>query len=644
MNSVVFEFPLSPLSLLFLSAGVVLIGVATATDRVGARTRVQRWFVVLLLADAAWALSSVVPLEAASEPVAFAGMAVWVTTSSLAALSWFTFGMVYTGRTAIVSRSRVAAVAAPLVFHVAAFVTNPVHGHSVDGFVVSVAPVTTVVEFEMGLVYGLLTGYALLLTLSASALVAVSAVRDTDLYADQSVALLVGSIAPIVGVVLTVAGVTVPGVATNGETSYVPATLTVTAVGYGYALFRTDLLSAGPLVVTAGRRVAVETLDEGFLIVDSLGRVAEANRAATELLDASTVVGRDVEAVVPGIETPEAGRTVVRTEAGTAIEAQVTALEGVSGGQAITLRDVTERQRRRERLEVLNRVLRHNLRNDLNVVRGFAQQIASDATDEMSDAEAADRIVDRADGLLEVAENARAVERLLDAESTVERESVDLCDLTTALAGEVRRDAERPVELVTDVPGTCRLQSNEAVLEMVLSEVLDNAVSHNDSAEPTVWLSVTADDAVRISVADDGPGIPEHDRQAVLSGSENSLEHGSRLGLWTVRWGVRYLGGTLSIEDHQTRGTVVEITLPRGETSASSVTPASTGPDPSDRHGETAIDGGRPAPGRAENPEPKVESEPEKPESKSEEPESEPEESESEPEPPKPGAPPGPNT
>ncbi len=603
--------PLSPLSLLFLSSGVLLFAVATVTLSVGTRTRVRRWFLMLLVADAVWALSSVVPLEAATEPVAFAGTAVWVAASSAAALFWFAFGMVYTGRPGMVSRPRLAVLAAPLLAHVVAFGTNPVHGYSVTGFEATVAPVTTVVQFEMGVLYGLGTGYALALTLSASALVGVSAVRDTDLYADQSVALLVGSVAPIGGVVLTVLGVTVPGVAVTGETSYVPASLTVTAVGYGYALFRTDLLAAGPLVVATGRRVAVETLDEGFLIVDRLGRVAEANGAATDLLGVETVVGRDLDAVLPGVTDLDAGRRVVRTDAGTVIEAQVTALGDAGGGQAVTLRDVTERQRRRERLEVLNRVLRHNLRNDLNVVRGFAREIAAGKTGEMSDAEAARHIVQRADGLLDVAENARTVERLLDAEAAVDRESVDLRGLVTTLAEEARADADRPVELVTDLPEKCRVHSNEAVLEMVLAEVIDNAVSHNDGAAPGVWLSVADGEAVRVRVADDGPGVPKDDREAVLTGSESSLEHGSRLGLWTVRWGVRYLGGTLSIEDRSPTGTVVEVTLPRDGTGP---TPAATdaGTGPATRRRETAANGGgrdtdpgedpsaEPEPGRAE--------------------------------------------
>ncbi len=573
---------------------------AALTLRAGTGTRVRRWFLLLLVSDGAWALSSVLLLEAASETAAFAGATVWVAASSVAALVWFGFGVVYTGRSEQFSRRRTAVVVAPMLFHVVAFATNPVHGASVTQFEAAVAPVTTVVDFQMGLVYGLGTGYSVILTLSATALVAVSALRDADLYTDQCVAMFVASFAPIAGVVLTALDVSFVGLRASGEVGLVPVTLTVTAVGAGYALFRTELLSAGPLVVTTGRRVAVESLDEGLLIVDGLGRVAEANGAATDLLDAGPVVGRDIEAILPKVADLDTSRAVVRTDTGTVLEAQVTALADRTGGRAITLRDVTERRRRRERLEVLNRVLRHNLRNDLNVVRGFAQSIAENRTGEMSDEEAAQYIVERADGLLDVAENARAVERLLDAEATVDREAVDLRDLVTFLEDEDRGDTDRPVELVTDVPDACRVQSNEAVLELVLSEVLDNAVDHNDSATPTVWLSIEAADDVRIRVADDGPGIPEDDREAVLTGSETSLDHGSRLGLWMVRWGVRYLGGSLSIEERSPTGTVVEIRLPYGESEVSGAVPvrADSGAEGSRR--ETAVDGGTQTPDRAE--------------------------------------------
>ncbi|PSQ38209.1 hypothetical protein BRD13_07215 [Halobacteriales archaeon SW_5_70_135] len=589
----VIQLPLSPLSVLFLLSTGLLLATAAMTFVAGGTPEVRRWLLALMMADAMWALASVLQLEAASESVAFVATTVWLVTSGAAATLWFLFAVVYTGREPLVTRRRLAVLVAPLIAHAVAFATNPLHGASVSGFTASTRPVTTVVGFSYGPVYATATLYALLLTVVGTALVAETALRDPELYADQSLALVVGAVMPIAGVVLSATGMSLPGVQDVGETSYTPATLSVTAVCYGYALLRTDLLAAGPLVASEGRQVAVESLEEGFVIVDGLGQVIDANAAARELLSTPTLVGRELSAVLPEEATSvdTTGETTVRTDDGAILAAMASDLDDdgrPNVGRAVMLRDVTERERREERLQVLNRVLRHNLRNDINVVRGFAEQIARQELGSMSETAAARRIVDRADSLIGVAEKARTVERLLDAGATVERGPVALAELVEERTREAAAEADRDVRLVVDTPETCRIRSNGAVVGMVCRELFDNAVRHSDRERPTVRVSLTVDESVRLRVADDGPGIPDEDREAVLSGDETQLAHGSRLGLWTVRWGVRYLGGELDIRDRSPTGTVVDVCLPRD---ASTSFAASAAPESdADPHTERGTD------------------------------------------------------
>ncbi|PSQ60646.1 hypothetical protein BRD18_00510 [Halobacteriales archaeon SW_7_71_33] len=180
----VLQLPLSPLSLLFLLSAGLLLATAAMTFVAGGTPEVRRWLLALMMADATWALTSVLQLEAASESVAFAATAVWLVTSGAAATLWFLFAVVYTGREPLVTRRRLAVLVAPLVVHVVAFATNPLHGASVSGFTASTRPVTTVVGFSYGPVYATATLYALLLTVVGTALVAETALRDPELYAD----------------------------------------------------------------------------------------------------------------------------------------------------------------------------------------------------------------------------------------------------------------------------------------------------------------------------------------------------------------------------------------------------------------------------------------------------------------------------
>jgi sensor histidine kinase regulating citrate/malate metabolism len=65
-----------------------------------------------------------------------------------------------------------------------------------------------------------------------------------------------------------------------------------------------------------------------------------------------------------------------------------------------------------------------------------------------------------------------------------------------------------------------------------------------------------------LTVADDGPGIPEHETGAVESGRETALEHGSGLGLWVVAWGAAAVGADVDYAERDPRGTSVTVSVP----------------------------------------------------------------------------------
>ncbi|AZH25377.1 PAS domain-containing protein [Haloplanus aerogenes] len=224
--------------------------------------------------------------------------------------------------------------------------------------------------------------------------------------------------------------------------------------------------------------------------------------------------------------------------------------------------DITERKERERHLRVIDRVLRHNLRNDTNIIRGLATNIQR-ATDGRPSADA-DRILECAGRLLETAEKEREiVDVLLGGHRT-----------TTFDANEVARTVVQTIH--RDHPeATLELDLSESVtvdalkgLPRAIRELVENAVVHSDAETPSVRVAVTADEeAVRFHVADEGPGIPEMER-AVLTGDREvrPLYHGSGLGLWLVNWTVRLSDGTVRIDENEPRGTVITVRLPRSGT------------------------------------------------------------------------------
>jgi len=165
----------------------------------------------------------------------------------------------------------------------------------------------------------------------------------------------------------------------------------------------------------------------------------------------------------------------------------------------------------------------------LDVVRGLTEEISDGRSDDVDPGEAAESILDATDSLLTAVEKARLVQRLLDTGTTTDR--VALSSLLAEETAETSEAAARPVGTDTDLPEACHVRSNEAVLGMAVGELLDDAIQHADGSELRVELSLTARETVTIRVADNGPGIPEQDREAVLSGTETDLEHSSRISL-----------------------------------------------------------------------------------------------------------------
>jgi PAS domain S-box-containing protein len=215
--------------------------------------------------------------------------------------------------------------------------------------------------------------------------------------------------------------------------------------------------------------------------------------------------------------------------------------------------DITAKKRRDRLIEVLNRVLRHNLRNDMNVIQGFADEIAQRTEGEP--AEMARRISETATELTALSEKAQNFQTAArDSDPLAPRDiQADVEEVVSELRSEFP-ETEFSIEAdpCEDVIATERLQ-------LALRELGTNAAQHGGSSGVTYTVEMTGDGEVAVRVQDGGPGLPEMERQVLEAGRETPLEHGSGLGLWLVNWIVTGLGGevTTTVDD----GTTVTIRL-----------------------------------------------------------------------------------
>jgi PAS domain S-box-containing protein len=253
--------------------------------------------------------------------------------------------------------------------------------------------------------------------------------------------------------------------------------------------------------------------------------------------------------------------------------------DGVAGVVGV-LRDVTDSENRARQLSVVDRVLQHNLRNALTVIRGRATEIVETAPEVDGDsdggdgdangpdgggdvavaAEAASYIVSRADDLLTTSEKAHHITEILS-----DAPEVEPMDVGRAVDGVVESiAAEYPdadVSASTPANGEA-VASATAWLDRALAELVRNAIVHHDG-DPTVDVTVeTTAEAIRVRIVDDGPGLTDMNRDVLETGrAVDALYHGSGLGLWLVYWVLQQSGGSATVEDVSPRGTAVTVTL-----------------------------------------------------------------------------------
>ena len=324
----------------------------------------------------------------------------------------------------------------------------------------------------------------------------------------------------------------------------------------------------------------VQTVSEPIYMLDADERFVRVNDGMLEKLgyDRETLLGSHVsmvaggdgirrqEALIRGLKRGDSDHASTEVQLETAdgtrrqYDINIAAIrdDGELKATVVTAHDVTELREHQRQLSVLDRVLRHNVRNKMSIVLGHANDIAAEAPPATT--EQADAIREAATELLELSDSAREFESVFadDARRTT---TVDVVETVKNVVHELR--TEHPsAEIDSALPESALARGHET-FELALDELFENAIVHSDREEPIVEVTVVAgEESVEIRVADDGPGLNDTDRGALLRGAETPLEHTQGLGLWLVRWAVEVADGTIDIEENDPRGTVVIIRLP----------------------------------------------------------------------------------
>jgi Signal transduction histidine kinase len=213
----------------------------------------------------------------------------------------------------------------------------------------------------------------------------------------------------------------------------------------------------------------------------------------------------------------------------------------------------------RDDLQLLNQVMRHDIRNDLQLVQAYAELLDEHVDDDGE--EYLEKIKESAESAVGMTTTARDLAQVI-LRSGEETYPVGVARL-------LRRQVEDVVsaypEAIVRINGT--LPETEVVANDMLGSVfrnlLRNAIEHNDTSPPEVIVSgALADDTVRIAVADNGPGVANDQKQQIFAQGKKGLESsGAGIGLYLVQSLVDIYGGEVWVEDNDPAGAVFHVEL-----------------------------------------------------------------------------------
>jgi two-component system, OmpR family, sensor kinase len=213
----------------------------------------------------------------------------------------------------------------------------------------------------------------------------------------------------------------------------------------------------------------------------------------------------------------------------------------------------------------------HELRTPLTSIRGYAELFRRGASTRPDDlAKAMERIEAEASRMGVLVEDLLLLARL-DKGVPLDLARVDLASLASRAVEDARAaDPERRIDLLGD--GPLFVEGDEARLKQVLDNLFANVRVHTPPGTPAS-VTMSADGAAKLDVADEGPGIPTQDREHLFERfyrgdpSRSREKGGAGLGLAIASEIARAHGGSLDLVDSN-GGARFRLTLPLASESA----------------------------------------------------------------------------
>lgn len=326
--------------------------------------------------------------------------------------------------------------------------------------------------------------------------------------------------------------------------------------------------------------IITENMQEGLLVIDRYTMILSGNTSAWRIfkvkdqkvgssvycLDRSEEFRKTVEQVLGGRHSS----VLLKMDGGyVQMLANPVIRSANPMGAVLLLMNVTEKVERENLRREFSANVSHELKTPLTSISGFAEIIQDGFVQPEDVKKFAGRIYKEAQRLIQLVEDTIRISQLDEGEMPYEWEKVDLYAMSRSVFNTLKDAAyKRDVHLYID--GERMICSTvRPIMEEILYNLCDNAVKYNRQGGTASIILRQTPAEVRVTVADNGIGIPKEDQNRVferfyrVDKSHSKEIGGTGLGLSIVKHGVAFLGGSMEMSSEEGKGTEITVIFPK---------------------------------------------------------------------------------
>lgn len=317
-----------------------------------------------------------------------------------------------------------------------------------------------------------------------------------------------------------------------------------------------------------------DNMQEGFLLLDMKMNILSCNKSALEHLDElcrrnmvlarAEQTGQLYDAAIAALAGNRCESQMQVKEQVYQVIASPVAADGQVSGAVVMLVDVTERAQRETLRREFSANVSHELKTPLTSISGFAELMQAGMVPPEKIREFSGDILRESHRLLTLVEDIIKLSRLDENPQDLERETVDLYELSEEVLNSLHTVAEKQNIRLTLSGQRVKIVGVWHILDEMVYNLCDNAIKYN---RPGGSVTVTVQEDF-LRVADTGIGIPYAHQSRVferfyrVDKSHSKAIGGTGLGLSIVKHGAIFHGARVELESEPDVGTAITIRFP----------------------------------------------------------------------------------